>query len=107
MIYAADFPYINAVISKKGVKIMSIQFDEPMNEESSEMIKKMFGDVVVVSDEQNVLLEKLTDIHQKEMSLLAKTAKQPVTAKMHDDGDIVEMIDGTKYQVTKRGWRKI
>jgi len=86
---------------------MSMQFEQPMDEETEKRVKQMFAGNIAVIDEQNVLLEKLTEIQQKEMSKLAKTAKQPVTVNIHDQGDIVKMSDGTEYQVTKQGWQKV
>jgi len=86
---------------------MSIQFEKPMNEETVEAIKKAFGKKIAVMDRKNVLLENLSMISQKKMSAIAKKAKQPITLNLHDNDDIVEMSDGTKYQVTNEGWRKV
>lgn len=38
---------------------------------------------------------------------LANAAGQPVTVELHAEGAIKTMADGTQYQVTKRGWRKV
>ena len=86
---------------------MSIQFEKPMNEETVEAIKKAFGEKIAVIDGKNVLLEKLTAVYQGKMSAIAKKAKQPATLNIHAEGDIVEMSDGTKYQASPRGWKKI
>ena len=86
---------------------MSIQFDEPMNEETTERIKELFGDKIAVIDEKNVLLERLSEIHQKDMKTIANKAGQPTTMTIHKQDDIVEMSDGTKYRVTRKGWRKV
>ena len=86
---------------------MSMQFDQPMDKKTSKRIKEMFGDNIVVMDAQNVLLENLSEIHQKQMKVVADTSKQPITMNIHDEDDIVEMTDGTKYQVTPKGWQKI
>ena len=86
---------------------MSIQFEKPMNEETVEAIKNTFGDKIAVMDDKNVLLERLSEVHQKTMSAIAKKAKQPAGLNMHSEGDIVEMSDGTKYKVTSQGWEKI
>jgi len=86
---------------------MSIQFENPMNEETAERIKKTFGDKIAVIDERNVLLERLSEINQKEMKAIANTAGQPVTVNIHDQGDIIEMSDGTKYCVTTKGRMKV
>ena len=34
-------------------------------------------------------------------------AKQPVRVELNDIGEIKEMSDGTKYQVTPQGWKKL
>ena len=86
---------------------MSMQFEKPMDEETAKRIKEMFGDNITVMDKKNVLLERLSEIHQKEMKAIANKAEQPVTVNIHDKGDIVTMSDGTKYQVTQKGWRKV
>ena len=86
---------------------MSMQFDEPMNEETAKRIKEMFGEKIAVMDDRNVLLEKLAELHQQEMKIVANTAEQPVTVNIHDEGDIVTMSDGTRYRVTAQGWRKV
>ncbi len=85
---------------------MSMQFEKPMNEETVEAIKKAFGEKIAVMDRKNVLLENLSMISQEKMSAIAKKTKQPVALNLHDNGDIVEMSDGTKYRVTENGWRK-
>ena len=87
---------------------MSIQFDQPMNEETMQHIRKMFHGKIAVVDDRRVLLDDLKEaFNRRQMSDLARTAKQPVTLNLHGRGDIVEMSDGTKYQVTDRGWKKI
>lgn len=88
---------------------MSIQFDKPMSKETEQRLKQMFGASIAVIDDRNVLLENLTrEIKQKEMSAIAKEEKQPITLNIHHEiGDIVEMSDGTKYEVTEKGWKKV
>jgi len=86
---------------------MGMQFEKPMDEETAKRIKEMFGDKIAVMDDKNVLLERLSEINQKEMKAIANKAEQPVTVNIYDKDDIVTMSDGTKYQVTQKGWRKV
>ena len=86
---------------------MSIHFEKPMNQEALQAIQKLFGDQIAAIDNRNVLLDNFNQIHQKEMSSIARKAKQPLTLNLNGIGDVVEMSDETKYQVTKNGWRKI
>ena len=87
--------------------MMSIQFDQPMNDESKKLIDKFFGDKVVAYDHKTVLLEGLNQINQGEFKAISNEAKQPATLSFHGQGEIVGMQDGTKYQVIKQGWEKI
>jgi len=38
---------------------------------------------------------------------IANTARQPVSVELNEQGEIKTMSDGTKYQVTPSGWKKI
>ena len=87
--------------------MMSIQFDQPMNKETQNLIEKLFGDKVVAYDDQNIILERINQFNQSEFKALANEAGQPVTLELHDQDDIVEMKDGTRYRVTEHGWKKI
>ena len=86
---------------------MSINFESPMDDTTKNLINKIFGDKVAAYDEKTVLLEGLNKANQSEFKALANVAKQPVTLELHEHGDIKEMSDGTRYQVTSRGWEKI
>ena len=88
---------------------MGMHFENPIDDETMDLIKKKFIGHIAVADQQNILLEKLNEkiIHQKDMSEIARKANQPATLKMYDQDDVVEMTDGTKYQVTKSGWKKL
>lgn len=66
---------------------MSINFNDPMNDEAKAKLKELFEDELIASDD--------------------KTALQPVTLDTHNVGEIKELRDGTKYRTTSRGWRKI
>jgi hypothetical protein len=89
---------------------MSIHFEKPMNDETQSLIKKMLSNgelgELKAWDDQNVLLEKMELLHQQRMKEIANTAKQPLTVRLNDIGEEVEMADGTVYICTKDGWVK-
>lgn len=85
---------------------MSIQFDDPVNEETRQRIREAFGEAVA-SDEKTFLFDNMREIHQKTMKEIANTAKQPATVGLHRQGEIVTLSDGSRYEVTPRGWRRI
>jgi len=85
---------------------MSINFDEPVGPEAESMIKELFGDPVA-SDAKTFLYDKQIVLAQKRMTELANKAKQPATVELNSEGEIKTMSDGTQYQVTPKGWRKI
>ncbi len=85
---------------------MSISFEDPMNEETGSLIRKMFGDKVVDMDERNVLVNEMQFTREK-MSKIANTAKQPVSLEIYGPGDRKTMSDGTEYRCTLNGWRKV
>lgn len=85
---------------------MSINFQNPMNAESFALMKKLFGEPAA-KDDLTLLYDKLPTINSKDMSAVARAAKQPVTVEAHGPGDIKTMADGTRYQVTPTGWVKL
>jgi hypothetical protein len=84
---------------------MSINFDDPMNEEARALVKKLF-DEPVAQDEHTVLLDSIPTMFQKQMKELANAAKQPVSAEINSVGDTKPMDDGTIYKLTSEGWKK-
>lgn len=85
---------------------MSISFPQPPSPESIEMMERIFGKPVAKSDRE-FLYDKIQTLEQKQMSELARAAKQPVTVELHDVGEIKTMSDGTKYRVTPTGWVRV
>jgi len=41
------------------------------------------------------------------MKKIANAAKQPVSIELNDLGEVKTMQDGTKYEVTPNGWKRI
>lgn len=85
---------------------MSINFNKPINEEASAFIQEMFGEPEA-EDGKSFLFNDLNHISGRHISQLTDKAGQPMTLKMHKMGDIKKMADGTRYEVTPDGWRKI
>ena len=85
---------------------MSINFEHPINEEALNLIQETFG-TPIAQDERTVLLDRVGVIKQQQMKAIANAAKQPATIEVHSKGDIKTLSDGTRYQVTSRGWIKL
>ena len=85
---------------------MSMNFDDPMQPETKQRIKKLFGDGLTAIDDHTALFEN-TQLVRDELKAALQAEKQPVSVEIHEDGDIKTMSDGTRYQVTKRGWVKL
>jgi hypothetical protein len=85
---------------------MSINFDNEANPETREMIEKLFGKPVA-DDRKHFLMDQMHVIDQKLMKQVANAAKQPAKVELHGLGEIKTLDDGSRYEVTPRGWRKI
>ena len=87
---------------------MSMSFQDPLNDEAFAKIVKEFGEPVAVDGERKTLLfDNIKEINQLVMKEIANTAKQPTTVELHGEGEIKTMSDGSRYQVTSRGWVKL
>ena len=84
---------------------MSINFDDPMNDEAREFMHKLMGNPVA-EDDRTALFDKLGQLEQAEMKRLANAAKQPVQVELNSIGDIKE-VGGVKYRCDKDGWKKL
>lgn len=85
---------------------MSINFQNPPNPEAYARMLKAFGEPAAKSDRE-FLFDRIQTIEQREMRELTNVAKQPVTVELHDVGEIKTMSDGSRYEVTAGGWRKL
>ena len=85
---------------------MSINFDEPVNDETRTLIKKLF-DQQIVAEDRKTFLTKIKLFDSREMKEIANTAKQPARVELHGPGEIKTLEDGTRYEATAHGWRKI
>ena len=85
---------------------MSINFEDQVNPEALEKMREIFGDSVV-NDGRQFLFNKMQTIKQADMKAIANAAKQVATVELHTEGEVKTMADGTRYQVTPAGWRKL
>ena len=85
---------------------MSINFEDPMNDEARDKLKEIFSDKLVAMDEYTALVNQ-KEFVQQSMKELANRAKQPVEVEINNEGEIKVMSDGTRYQCTPRGWKKL
>lgn len=85
---------------------MSMNFNKPVNDEALSRIKEIYGDPVA-NDRMTLLFDKMKEIRQPDMKEIANLAGQPVSVEVHEEGETKTMSDGTRYQVTPKGWRKI
>ena len=83
---------------------MSMNFKEDLTEEHQKKIREMF-DTVAVDERTALFNDKVID--QKRMKTIANETNQVVEVELHGEGDIKTMSDGTQYEVTPRGWKKI
>lgn len=85
---------------------MSITFDHKINSEAFAKLRNAFGEPAA-QDGRTFLFDEMREIKRSTMSEIAKAAEQPATVELHDKGDIKVMSDGTRYQVTAQGWRRL
>lgn len=85
---------------------MSINFNRELNDDGLAKMREVFGEAVA-SDGKQFLFDKMQEIKQADMKAIANAANQPATVELHGDGEIKTMADGTRYQVTPTGWKKL
>jgi hypothetical protein len=85
---------------------MSLNFNQPVSDDVLDRLKSMFGEPVA-SDRKTFLYPSMPEINSRQMTEIANAAKQPVTVALHSTGDIKTMTDGTRYEVTATGWKKL
>lgn len=81
-------------------------FDNPVNEQARALIKQVFGKKLVANDDKTFLLTEV-EFAAADMKKIAKVAKQPARLELSGEGEIKTLADGTRYQVTARGWQKL
>lgn len=83
-----------------------MDFQEPVNPEAYEKIVKHFGEPVA-TDKKTFLFNDMNRIEQRAMKEIANAAKQPATVAVVGEGEIKTFSDGTRYQVTNKGWVRL
>lgn len=84
---------------------MSISAQQPMNEESQEMMRELYGEPVD-SDDHLALYNDLPPGRQR-LANLQKVAKQDLKIDYYREGEIKTFADGTQYRVCATGWEKV
>ena len=82
---------------------MSINFDEDMNPEARELVKKLKP---IAMDNRQALLNHMELIKQKEMKHIANAAKQPMTLEINKIGDR-KIVGDIVYELRKEGWYRL
>ena len=85
---------------------MSMNFERPLTDEQREFFKDFMGDRVEAMDEKTALLNT-NKFDRSEMSQLATKFEQVITTELNEPGEVKKLSDGTSYQVTPSGWRKL
>ena len=85
---------------------MSMNFDRPLTDEQQQVFREFMGDRVEAMDKSTALLNTRNFVGS-EMSDLARKLNQVVTLEMNEPGEIKTLSDGSRYQVTPEGWRKL
>ena len=85
---------------------MSMNFNQPVNPKAMKMIEELFGKPAA-SDGKTLLFDNMGEIDSRDMRKIVNAAKQPATIEIHGGDDIKTMADGTRYQVTSKGWRRL
>ena len=85
---------------------MSVNFQDEVSPEAIKRMAEVFGEPVA-TDKRLFLYDQMREIEQSRMKELANMTKQPVTVEMNAPGEIKTMSDGTKYEVTEHGWKRV
>lgn len=83
---------------------MSLNFQEPVDNDVIARIKELVP--VKAHDNRTFLIDTDTIVAAK-MKAIANAAKQPAEIELHGVGEIKELADGSRYEVTANGWRKL
>jgi hypothetical protein len=89
---------------------MSINFENPINDEAREMFEKMVIDGKIgrvdAMDGKTALISGMQKLNQQSMKDLANTAKQVVEVELNKIGDRKE-VGGVVYELDEAGWRRL
>lgn len=85
---------------------MSVSTPSPMTAEMMESLRRTLGKPVA-RDERTALYDQMAALTSKQGGDMARAQGEPVKVEMHEVGDIKILSDGTRYQVTPSGWKKL
>lgn len=83
---------------------MSITFENEIPAEAAELIKSKFD--VMAMDKKTALLKRMGAINARDMSDIARAAKQPAKLEINAIGDRKE-VGGVIYELDEKGWRRL
>ena len=85
---------------------MSMNFEKPLTDENQEFLREFIGEDIVALDEKTVLF-RTRNVNQQAVSHIADMVNQVATVEINGLGEIKTLSDGSQYQVTAHGWKKI
>lgn len=85
---------------------MSMNFESPITPEQRAMIEELFGKPAA-ADDKTLLFDDMKVIESKVMGNIARATNQPVRIELHGSGEIRTLADGSRYEVTPAGWKKL
>lgn len=86
---------------------MSINFNDDLDQERQDAIQKILGVGNIVAKDKKTILSNLREFDRRLMTEVANAAKQPARVDLHGVGEIKTLSDGTRYEVTANGWKKL
>lgn len=85
---------------------MSMNFEKPLTDENQEFLREFIGEDIIALDEKTVLF-KTRNVNQQAVSHIAKMVNQVATVEINEPDEIKTLSDGSQYQVTPQGWKKL
>jgi len=85
---------------------MSMNFNKPLTEDNQSFLREFMGEDLVALDQSKALFDT-RPINQQAVKHIANELNQVVTVELNEPGEIKTMSDGTRYEVTPDGWKKL
>ena len=85
---------------------MSMNFNKPLTDENQAFLKEFMGEDLVALDRKQALFNS-RQINQQAMKHIANEVGQVVTVELNEPNEIKVMSDGSRYEVTPSGWKKL
>ncbi len=85
---------------------MSMNFEKPLTDENQSFLREFIGEDLVALDEKTALFNT-RNVNQRAVGHIAKMVNQVVTVEINEPDEIKTLSDGSEYQVTPQGWKKI